>query len=146
MYIAGIHLPEERIFSIDALAAASTCLVTFGMFRETAKASKKSEKGAGEIVKLPTTFIGKAITPIHALAFSTPFLSLPISTILNGFHLPQWFVSWSLPDFGLGETEIKALRVLGCFGFAVGFALSRHTLRELDTQFHFIGVCDIHIQ
>ncbi|KAG2039635.1 hypothetical protein BDR03DRAFT_859906, partial [Suillus americanus] len=97
----------------------------------------KAESGAFR--KSPTTFIGKAVTPIHGLAFFIPSLIYVLCVTGNLFTQPAWIQRMSLPnDYFQHKTKV-VLRIAAC---ALSFVLLRFAGRaftHLGNQWHTVG-------
>jgi hypothetical protein len=136
MYIAGLYLSHAQgIESIVCLTTVAQIVITA---RQQRAAFKRADSEGGSIVKLPESFAGRIVTPIHGAAVVVPILVYFGSVIINGLVQPAWIERWRLPEVGVKEEAWArtAARVaaLGITKF-VGT-----TLNHLGKQFHFIGV------
>ncbi|KAL5524576.1 hypothetical protein ACEPAF_9716 [Sanghuangporus sanghuang] len=138
MYIAGIHISNDRltegIVTSSLLFSVATTLYT------NQKTMKDAAEKGGPVKSLPTTRIGKLITPIHAAAIFIPPVTYLIAVPLNGGVQPGFISRFALPKFHLNDTAINVLRVVGVVGLAVGWKLLTSARDALGQSFHFIGV------
>jgi len=95
---------------------------------------------SGAIRTRPTTFIGKAVTPIQALASFIPSVTYVLCVTGNLFTQPAWMQRMSLPnDYFQYETEVL-LRIAACALSFVLFRFVGRTFMHLGNQWHAIGV------
>ncbi|KAG2342129.1 hypothetical protein BDR05DRAFT_886755 [Suillus weaverae] len=137
-YIAGLTLPVPPQ-AVEGLAVFTTLrFFQYGISR-TRTIAPIANAESGAIRTTPTTFIGKAVTPIHALA---SFIS-PVAYILcvtgNLFTQPAWMQRMSLPnDYFQHETKV-ALRIAACASTFVLLRFVGRTFTHLGNQWHTIG-------
>jgi hypothetical protein len=138
-YIAGLTIPVPPQV-VEGLAVLTTLrFFQYGISRTRAIAPvAKAESGV--IRTSPTTFIGKAVTPIHALAFFVPSVTYVLCVTGNMFTQPAWMQRMSLSnDYFKHETKV-ALRIAACASTFVLLRFVRRTFTHLGNQWHTIGV------
>ncbi|OJA10127.1 hypothetical protein AZE42_09374 [Rhizopogon vesiculosus] len=137
--IAGLTLPLPPTQAVEGLVVLTTFrFLQYGVSRMRAAAAvAKAEAGA--IRTLPTTFIGKVVSPVHGIAgFITPVTYLLCVTV-NRFMQPGWMQRMSLPhNYTHQETEV-ALRVAACASTFVLLSFMGRALKHLGNQWHGIG-------
>ncbi|KAG1884885.1 hypothetical protein F4604DRAFT_1676325 [Suillus subluteus] len=136
--IAGvsIRVPPQ---AVEGLAVLTTLrLFQYAIFRTRAIAPiAKAESGA--IRTSPTTFIGKAVTPIHGLAFFVPSVTYVLCVTGNLFTQPAWMQRMSLPnDYFQDETKV-VLRIAACALSFVLLGFVGRAFTHLGNQWHTIG-------
>lgn len=137
-YIAGLTIPLPPQ-AVEGLAVFTTLrFFQYGISRTRAIAPiANSESGA--IRTSPTTFIGKAVTPIHALASFIPSVAYVLSVTGNMFTQPAWMQRMSLPnDYFQHEAKV-ALRIAACASTFVLLRFAGRTFTHLGNQWHVIG-------
>jgi protein-S-isoprenylcysteine O-methyltransferase Ste14 len=98
-----------------------------------------AEAESGAIRTRPTTFIGKAVTPIQALASFIPSVIYVLCVTGNLFTQPAWMQRMNLPnDYFQYETEVL-LRIAACALSFVLFRFVGRTFMHLGNQWHVIG-------
>ncbi|KAG6372203.1 hypothetical protein JVT61DRAFT_7996 [Boletus reticuloceps] len=125
MYIAGLNLPRSPFQWPEVLVVLSTA----DYFRG----------GRIRPESMPSTFLGRFITPIHGLAIFIPPLVYVGALTLNRFQQPEWMARFAFSTEMIDATQRSALRVVAC---AASFALrsfSDGTFRHLGDQWHAIG-------
>ena len=142
MYIAGINLSLPPPQWLEALVVLSTV----DYFRYTTSKIKTlavvSESKGGRIrpESMPSTFLGRIVTPIHGLAFFVPPVVYAGALALNQFQPPAWMARFAFSNEMMDSTGRDALRVVAC---ATSFALTHLTGRifeHLGDQWHTIVV------
>jgi len=141
MYIAGLDLALSPPQALEALVVLSTGEYFRHSFAKISDLAVVSETKSGRIrtESMPPTFLGRIITPIHALAMFTPPLIYVGAVVLNGFRQPDWFAKFTFHTEMIDPTWKSALRVAACIA---SFALKRLTDRVYDhlgDQWHSIG-------
>ncbi|KAF8442105.1 hypothetical protein L210DRAFT_3194430 [Boletus edulis BED1] len=139
MYIAGLNLPLSQWPEVLVV------LSTADYFRHTFTGIKHltviSESSGGRIrpESMPSTFLGRIITPIHGLAIVIPPLVYVGALTLNRFQQPEWMAQFAFSTEMIDSTQMNALRVVAC---AASFALRSFldsTFKHLGDQWHVIG-------
>ncbi|KAF8124747.1 hypothetical protein EV363DRAFT_700269 [Boletus edulis] len=139
MYIAGLNLPLSQWPEVLVV------LSTADYFRHTFTGIKQlaviSESRGGRIrpESMPSTFLGRIITPIHGLAIFIPPLVYVGALTLNRFQQPEWMAQFAFSTEMIDSTQRSALRVVAC---AASFALRSLTdsgFQHLGDQWHAIG-------
>jgi hypothetical protein len=95
---------------------------------------------SGAIRTMPTTFIGKAVTPIHGLAAYFPSTIYVLCVTGNLFTQPAWMQRMSLPnDYFQYETKV-VLRIAACVLSVVLTRFIGRAYMHIGNQWHLIGV------
>ncbi|KAH7885377.1 hypothetical protein F5I97DRAFT_1810960, partial [Phlebopus sp. FC_14] len=89
---------------------------------------------------MPTSLLGKIVTPIHGLAFFIHPFSYIIALSLNKFHQPQWILNMALPDDIAQPAWKTSLRLLACAATLGMTSIVHRTFDHLGEQWHAIGV------
>lgn len=99
-----------------------------------------AEAEAGPIRTVPTSFIGKVVSPVQGLAATIPPVTYLLCVTVNRFIQPNWMQRMSLPDnYVSRETEV-ALRVAACASTFAHFRFFEYSMKHLGNQWHVIGV------
>lgn len=138
MYIAGIHLTNDHL--TEGIVTSSLFAVVTAQFFGNRKGLKEAREKGGSIKTMPTTRIGKLVTPIHAAAMIIPPVAYLIIIPFNGGVQPGFISRFGLPKFGLGDTAINVLRVVGCAGLVLAGKILTASRSALGQSFHFVGV------
>ncbi|KAL5520059.1 hypothetical protein ACEPAG_1719 [Sanghuangporus baumii] len=138
MYIAGIHISNDRL--TEGIVTSSLLVSVASALYTNKKAMEAAAEKGGPVKSLPTTRIGKLITPIHAAAIIIPPVTYLIAVPLNGGVQPGFISRFALPKLHLNDNTINVLRVAGVAGSIVGWKLIGSFLDTLGQSFHFIGV------
>jgi hypothetical protein len=101
MYIAGLYLSHAQ--GIESMVCLTTVTQIVIAARQHRAAIKRADSEGGSIVKLPESFAGRIVTPIHAAAVVVPTLVYVGSVIINGLVQPSWIERWRLPEVGVKE-------------------------------------------
>ncbi|KAG1872338.1 hypothetical protein DFJ58DRAFT_741762 [Suillus subalutaceus] len=136
--IAGLTIPVPPQ-AVEVLAVLTTLRsLQYGISRTRANALiAKAESGA--IRTSPTTFIGKAVTPIYALTFVIPSVTYVLCVTGDLFTQPAWMQRMSLPnDYLQRETKV-ALRIAACASTFVLIGFMGRVFTHLGNQWHPAG-------
>ncbi|KAF5381502.1 hypothetical protein D9757_008176 [Collybiopsis confluens] len=140
-YIAGLHLSHAQ--GVESIVATSTVAMMIMFARDGSRNMKNAHKEGGEIKSLPTTFIGRFVTPLHALAVTVVPVTYLAGVLSNRMVQPAWYARTA---FDVGDLSVGALAWIRTGAAAVawigGVWLQRACLRALGKQFHFIGTRD----
>ncbi|KAF9223285.1 hypothetical protein BS17DRAFT_781622 [Gyrodon lividus] len=143
MYIAGLNLPIPISSSqgLEALVVLTTTDYFRYVITETNSIAVRSESKGGHIRQesMPTSFLGRIISPIHGLAFLLPPAVYVGGVVLNGFRQPDWMAKFALSGNVMGLEWRNALRLVAC---SATLSLRRITARAFDhlgEQWHVIG-------
>ncbi|EIW85943.1 hypothetical protein CONPUDRAFT_86144 [Coniophora puteana RWD-64-598 SS2] len=133
MYIAGFNVPFSPATDMDIPVFLSLSYVTYRNIKAAKSSMARASTEGGKIKPntLPTTFVGKAVSPIHALAFFVPQLAYLVSVPLSGFKQPGWMLRCSLPSYDLTVNQQAGIRLLAT-GILLGIA--RFTMARLFSQ------------
>ncbi|OAX31325.1 hypothetical protein K503DRAFT_703875, partial [Rhizopogon vinicolor AM-OR11-026] len=138
-YIAGLALPLPPTQAVEGLVVLTTFRFlqsTISRMRAIAPVAKAE---AGTIRTLPTTFVGKVVSPVHGVAgFIAPVTYLLCVTV-NRFMQPGWMQRMSLPHNYMHQEAEVALRVAACASTFVLLGFMGHALKHLGNQWHGIG-------
>lgn len=146
MYVAGLNLTLAPTATSPGLVEPllyTTTLFTVGAFvRLTNQRLNTATEKGGEIKRMPTTFLGKFITPVHGVStLLSPVLYL-FTLPFTGFRQPDWLLNTALPEIPeLGDNGKIAVRLASAVALLCAFNAADKIVKALDKQFHFIGVC-----
>jgi len=148
-YIVSLTLPLQstQVQAVEALVVFTAFMfLQFAVSRMLTVASV-AEAEAGAVCSLPSSFIGRVVSPVHSLTTLIPPVVYILCVAFNRFMQPNWMQHMSIPNnYVHQETEV-ALRVATC---ASTFALLRffeYALKHLGNQWHVIGVwCFLHVK
>ncbi|KAG1748697.1 hypothetical protein EDB19DRAFT_220599 [Suillus lakei] len=136
-YIAGLTIPVPPQ-AVEGLAVFTTLRFFQYSISRTRAIAPIAKAESGAIRTTPTTFIGKAVTPIHALASFIPSLTYIICITSNLFIQPAWMQCMSLPnDYFQHETKIS-LRIAACTATFILLRFIRRTFTHLGNQWHAV--------
>ncbi|KAF8442102.1 hypothetical protein L210DRAFT_3611662 [Boletus edulis BED1] len=139
MYIAGLNLPLSQWPEVlVVLSTADYFRHTFAGIKQLAVISE-SRGGRIRPESMPSTFLGRIISPIHGLAIFIPPLVYVGALTLNRFQQPEWMARFAFSTEMIDSTQRSALRVVAC---AASFALKSLTdsaFQHLGDQWHAIG-------
>ncbi|KAG2129380.1 hypothetical protein BD769DRAFT_1456279 [Suillus cothurnatus] len=131
-----ILAPPQVVEGLVVLTTLWCCQYVISRVRAIAPIA---EAESGAIRTRPTTFIGKAVTPIHGLASYIPSITYILCVTGNLFTQPAWMQRMSLPnDYFQYETKV-VLRIAAC---ALSFVLFRFVGRaymHIGNQWSAIG-------
>ncbi|KAF5365559.1 hypothetical protein D9757_010904 [Collybiopsis confluens] len=137
-YLAGIHFSHAQ--SIEGLVTASTIATFVGIISTQRKWQAKANKEAGEISALPTSFWGRLVTPLHAIATVTVPVSYLTGVLSHGFRQPGWYTRTGLDKLVSVDTEaIGYARVVASLGLLGTLWWHEKILNVLGKQIHYIG-------
>ncbi|KIK64289.1 hypothetical protein GYMLUDRAFT_39851 [Collybiopsis luxurians FD-317 M1] len=141
-YLAGVHLSHTQ--SIEALAAASTVVTYVGIISSQRRWLSKADKEAGRITAFPTTFWGRLVTPLHAVATAALPISYLVGVLSNGMRQPEWYTRTSLDLVGVGidAKEMGYARIAASLGLLGTLWWHERIVRVLGKQLHYIGPRD----
>jgi hypothetical protein len=132
-----ILAPPQVVEGLVVLTTLWCCQYVISRVRAIAPIA---EAESGAVRTRPTTFIGKAVTPIHGLASYIPSITYVLCVTGNLFTQPAWMQRMSLPnDYFQYETKV-VLRIAAC---ALSFVLFRFVGRaymHIGNQWSAIGV------
>jgi hypothetical protein len=136
MYIAGLNLPVSSTRVLEAFVVFST----FDFFRYTRGIVRtiavQAESKGGHVRVQTTPFLGRIVTPIHALAAYIPPAVYIAALVLNKFRQPVWMTQFALSDEIAGVRLDPAWKGL----LRVGACVAGLALRNLlDSAFHHLG-------
>ncbi|KAG1745841.1 uncharacterized protein EDB91DRAFT_126497 [Suillus paluster] len=138
-YIAGLALNPPPPQAIDGLAVLTTlkfmhyCISTNLAIAPVAKAE------AGSIRTMPSSFIGKVVTHIHAIATFIPPVTYVLCVTFNRFTQPAWMQRMSLPNNYMTHDSGVVLRVAACASTVLFLRFIGLTSKHLGNQWHAIG-------
>ncbi|KAF8124752.1 hypothetical protein EV363DRAFT_1353578 [Boletus edulis] len=141
MYIAGLELPLSPSQWPEVLVVLSTADYFRYIITRVKQLAVISESRGGRIrpESMPSTFLGRIISPIHGLAIFIPPLVYVGALTLNRFQQPEWMARFAFSTEMIDSAQRSALRVVAC---AASFALrsfSDSTFKHLGDQWHTIG-------
>jgi len=139
-YIAGLALPVSSTQAVEGLVVFTTFRFFQYNISSTRAIAPVAEAEAGAIRMMPTTFIAKAVTPVHGLAMSIPPVTYMLCVAVNRFIQPSWMQRMSLPDNYVHQETKLALRVAACASTFVLLRAIERAFTHLGNQWHFIGV------
>lgn len=142
MYIAGIKLPLSPPQWLEALVVLSTADYIRYSIAKMKELAVVSESKGGRIrpESMPPTFLGRIITPIHALALFIPPLMYVGALVLNSFQPPEWMARFAFSAEMMDSTWRNALRVVACVASFALRSFMDSTFEHLGDQWHAIGV------
>ncbi|EIW85945.1 hypothetical protein CONPUDRAFT_78548 [Coniophora puteana RWD-64-598 SS2] len=139
MYFAGFSIPslnpEIPVFLAIAYFTASN-------IRSVKRTLAVADADGGKVrpSTAPTSFVGKAVTHVHGLAFAAPQLVYLVSVPLSGFVQPGWMQRFSLPTCGMSGDKLACVRMLASVVLVgiVHVAMKR-LFKQLGSQLHPIA-------
>ena len=136
MYIAGLNLPVSSTRVLEAFVVFSA----FDFFRHIRGIVKsiavQAESKGGHVRVETTPFLGRVVTPIHALAAYIPPAVYIGALVLNKLRQPMWMTQFALSDKIAGVRLDPAWKGL----LRVGACVAGLALRNLiDSAFHHLG-------
>jgi len=136
MYIAGLYLSHTQ--GVESIVCLTLATQIFLAIRQHNVVVKRAQAEGGPIVKEPTSFVGRYITPIHGVSVIVPVFAYLGSVVLNGFNQPEWLQRWRLPyQIGVREAWV---RTAACVAALVLSGTMKHVFDYLGKQFHYIGL------
>lgn len=145
MYIAGLRLPlssPQWLEVLVVLGAADYIRYTVAKVKTLAVASE-SKAGRIRQDRVPSTFLGRIVTPIHGLATVAPPMIYVGALVLNRFQPPEWIARYALPFEMRDSTWRSALRVVACVADLALKSFTDSIFGHLGDQWHTIGACMI---
>ncbi|KAG6372205.1 hypothetical protein JVT61DRAFT_7998 [Boletus reticuloceps] len=139
MYIAGLNLPLSQW--PEVLVVLSTADYFRYIITRVKQLAVISESRGGRIRpdSMPSTFLGRFITPIQDIAIFIPPLVYVGALTLNRFQQPEWMARFAFSTEMIDATQRNALSVVAC---AASFALRSFldsAFKHLGDQWHAIG-------
>jgi len=138
-YIAGLTLPVPSPQVVNGFVTFTTFRFLQLLISSIRAIAPVAESEAGAIRKLPTSFIGKVVTPVHGLVSLIPPVTYVICVTVNRFMQPSWMQRMSLPNTYLHQETEVALRVAACASTFVLLRFFKRTFSHLGNQWHGIG-------
>ncbi|KAG0704282.1 hypothetical protein DFH29DRAFT_1078445 [Suillus ampliporus] len=125
--------------TVEALAVFTTFRFLQYFLSCTSAIALVAKAEAGPIRTMPTSIIGKVVSPIQGLASFVLPLTYMLCIIFNLFTQPAWMQRMSLPrNYFRYETEI-VLRVAACASTFVLLKFVGLAFTHLGNQWHVIG-------
>ncbi|EJC98041.1 uncharacterized protein FOMMEDRAFT_143515 [Fomitiporia mediterranea MF3/22] len=143
MYLTGIHIPGERLaLGAEGLVTSSIFIYTAAAFHVGRNSMKVAAEKGGQIKSMPTSLVGKIVSPIHAAGMMLPVITYLVAVPLNGCAQPGFISRFALPNFRLSEDVVNLLRVASTVGLIGTWKLLMQTVSLLGKSgtFHHIGV------
>ncbi|EJC99316.1 uncharacterized protein FOMMEDRAFT_142877 [Fomitiporia mediterranea MF3/22] len=143
MYIAGIHIPGEHLaLGVEGVVTSSLFIYTVAGILFTRNSLEDAEEKGGRIKSMPTSLVGKLVTPVHAAAIILPAVTYLVAVPLNGCVQPQFITRFALPNFGLSQDVVNLLRIASCVGLIGTWQLFTHCVGLLKNSgtYHSVGV------
>jgi hypothetical protein len=143
-YIAGLTgaLPSSTQ-TIEGIAVFTTLRYFQFVMSRVRAIAPVAEAEAGSIRTTPSSFIGKIISPIHALSIFIPPVTYILCVPFNRFVQPAWMQRMSLPNTYFKHESQVGLRVAACAATFLLIRFSGYIFTYLGNQWHAIGVCAI---
>ncbi|KAK7438393.1 hypothetical protein VKT23_018007 [Stygiomarasmius scandens] len=140
-YLAGIHLSHTQ--GVEAIVAGSTLLSFGAVIARQRQFYLKSEVHGGRIISLPTSTLGRLVTPFHAVTVAVVPLSYLGAVLSNGLQQPQWYQETGFgpeTDLTVGIGGKAMIRTLASLGIVALTWFHDAAVRALGKQLHYIGV------
>ncbi|KAG2057816.1 hypothetical protein BDR06DRAFT_877401 [Suillus hirtellus] len=139
-YIAGLTsiLPSPTQ-TVEGLVVFTTLRQFQYSLSRTRTIATVANAEAGPVRVTPTSFIGKIITPIHALSIFVPPVTYILCVTFNRFAQPAWMQRMSLPDTYFKHENEVGLRVAACAATFMVIRFGARVLTHLGSQWHLIG-------
>ncbi|KAF9223284.1 hypothetical protein BS17DRAFT_781620 [Gyrodon lividus] len=141
MYIAGLNLPISSSQGLEALVVLATLDSFRYIITEVKSLAVRSESKGGRIrpESLPTSLLGRIISPIFGYSFvATPAVYVGV-VVLNGFRQPDWMEKFAISNEIVGLEWRNALKVVACSATFALKLVAAHVLDHLAEQWHIIG-------
>ncbi|KAG0704283.1 hypothetical protein DFH29DRAFT_1078446 [Suillus ampliporus] len=137
-YIAGLAIPSSTQ-AVEGLAVLTTFrFIQYALSRMYTTAHV-AEAEAGPIRTMPSSVIGKFISPIQALASLVPPATYMLCVAFNRFTQPAWIQRMSIPNHYVTHDTEVALRVAACASTILFLRFIEITFTHLGNQWHAIG-------
>ncbi|KDQ25793.1 hypothetical protein PLEOSDRAFT_1113575 [Pleurotus ostreatus PC15] len=142
MYIAGLNLQLTHNQGVEGIVVASVCatqVIVAGHARSIIKAGKK----AGNMKTMPTSLLGRLITPFHASVQMIPPLVYVATVAYNHLQQPAWMEDVAFPmeaDLALGVGGKAMIRTLASLALVLWTRYNRVVLDHLGDEWHYIGI------
>ena len=141
MYIAGIHVSNERLtLATEILATLTLFSYAAAAINRGREAFKNAEEKGGPLKTTPTTLVGKLITPFHGSVVMLPTLAYIIVVPLNMGVQPSFMKYWSLPSFEMEKSTVLLWRLAACLGLVGTWGAYSWWLNSIGQSYHGIGV------
>jgi protein-S-isoprenylcysteine O-methyltransferase Ste14 len=139
-YIAGLTgaLPSSTQ-TIEGIAVFTTLRYFQFVMSRVRAIAPVAEAEAGSIRTTPSSFIGKIISPIHALSIFIPPVTYILCVPFNRFVQPAWMQRMSLPNTYFKHESQVGLRVAACAATFLLIRFSGRIFTHLGNQWHPIG-------
>ena len=137
MYIAGLYLSHAQ--GVESIVCLTTAAQFFIASRQHKATARRAETEGGSIVKMPTSVVGRIVTPIQIASFVVPTVVYFASVVTNRMVQPAWMQRWRLPlEVSVGqEAWLRTAACLAAFGMLRAMSA---TFGYLGKQYHYIGV------
>ena len=139
-YIAGLTLPLPSTRAVEAFVTFTTFRFLQSSVSRIRATAPVAEAEAGTVRSLPTSFIGKVVSPVHGFAIFVPPAVYILSVSVNRFMQPSWMQRMSLPNNYIHDETKVALRIAACASTFVFLRVISRALIHLGNQWHAIGV------
>lgn len=144
MYIAGLKVPLHLSHNqgVEGIVVASVCttqLIVAAHARSILKAGKK----AGNMKTMPTSLLGRLVTPFHSLVQLIPPATYVVAVAYNSLEQPPWMEDMAFPmeaDLAVGVGGKAMIRTLASLALVLWTRYNRVVLNHLGDEWHYIGV------
>ncbi|KAF9458459.1 hypothetical protein BDZ94DRAFT_1284809 [Collybia nuda] len=135
-----MSFPLNQTQTLELIVCLTTISHIYFQSRDIKKVSKIAWSEGGAVIpsSLPTSLIGRIVTPTHGVAIMLPPPLYTFTVLVNGLDQPEWLASWKLP-LNVGDNEPR-IRIAACL---VTIGLSMFTgaiFKHLGKQWHYLGV------
>ncbi|KAG0704284.1 hypothetical protein DFH29DRAFT_912740 [Suillus ampliporus] len=137
-YIAGLAIPPSTQ-AVEGLAVLTTFSFIYNVISRTRAIAPVAEAEAGPVRTMPSSFIAKIVSPIHALAGFAPPATYMLCVTFNRFTQPAWMQRMGLPNNYMTQDTKVALRVAACASTILLLRFIGITFTHLGNQWHAIG-------
>lgn len=141
MDFVGVYPSLHHTRGLEAIICLTTATQIFVLVFMQRKSMKLANSQGGLPSKsgLPSSFMGRIITPIHGLAIAIPPVVYTVAVVWNGLTQPAWIEQRRLP-FEIGAKGEALTRLAACVASSVVVFVVRYVTVYLGKQFHYIGV------
>lgn len=135
-----MSFPLTQAQTLELTVCLTTLSHLYVQIHETKKVAKVAASEGGAVIpsSLPTSFIGRVVTPIHGVAVVLPPPFYVLVILINGLIQPEWLASWRLTlDIGDKEPWVRIVACVASMGLSDFIGI---IFKHLGKQWHYLGV------